>query len=151
MKKIFLLIVAILVIACNKPVDNPVKMVSIPYQLTSATLTKVSYEGDTYSLKETDKLSVNGIDRDDISAILSYDGVGSWSGNLYYNEYEGEPTVGEDLSILLIHGDNSVTSTYSNKIVYENCSLLIQWTVKWSYSYKFNVKIFDKCNFVHCI
>lgn len=116
MKKVFwFILTAVLTafVSCQKQGPAEPVWVEIPYSV-STDITKVTYNNG-YSQKAGDKLRVRGVTREDISGILEYNsGVGQWEGNLRYLESEGEPAVGTELTVTLVHADNDDESTYAH-------------------------------------
>lgn len=116
MKKVFwFILTAVLTafVSCQKQGPAEPVWVEIPYSV-STDITKVTYNNG-YSQKAGDKLRVRGVTREDISGILEYNsGVGQWEGNLRYLESEGEPAVGTELTVKLVHADNDDESTYAH-------------------------------------
>ncbi len=107
----------VLVASCNTPeveeiVEQPVRK-TIPFTLNADIAdTKVSYDADNnlFSFKSGDQLSVSG---EGVSGLLAYAGNNRFSGNL---TIEGEPAPGTELSVTLVHVDNSTQSTYAHGI-----------------------------------
>lgn len=123
MKKqlLFILSAAILaLVSCNRidPEKKEPVRASIPIRLGTQ-VTKVSYDGTDashpYSVKSGDKLSVRGVSRTDISALLDYDSAsGEWSGDLWYDAEQPAPGNGTALAATLIHAGNTDESTYAH-------------------------------------
>ena len=90
---------------------------TIPYSITVQTeTTRVSYEDGQYAFKTGDKLHVVGVARTDLEGYLTQNGD-VWSGDLTYDQTKGVPGDDTELSITLVHADNSDESTYSTAIV----------------------------------
>ena len=109
--------------------DTPkeIELVSIPYTLQTAAITKVSYDNG-YSIKSGDKLHITGTDRSDISGYLEYDDVNNeWSGDLWYNpdtetgggvlvRINEDPNNATPLTVTLVHAGNDDESTYAHSV-----------------------------------
>lgn len=112
----------------NNVIPDPahIELVSVPYTIHTATVTKVAYNNiDGYTIKDGDRLHIFGTDREDINGYLDYDSNNNeWSGDLWYNpdtETGGGPLVSVGLSrtpltVVLVHADNTDESTYANSI-----------------------------------
>ena len=94
---------------------------TIPYSLKVGTeSTRVAYDPNqnAYDFKEEDKLQVKGLgNRTDIEGELTQNGT-DWSGTISYLTSKGDPA--EDnpqLEIMLIHADNTDTTTYAKTLV----------------------------------
>ena len=101
----------------EEPVAVP-ERTTIPFSLKVNTEeTKVSYAEGTYQFKTGDYLHVVGTSRTDLEGTLT-SGEGSvWSGNLSYLTANGEPSSKEELTVTLVHADNTDMSTYATAIV----------------------------------
>lgn len=94
---------------------------AIPYSITvNQELTRVSYAEAVYAFKtgdNGDKLHVVGVNRTDLEGYLTtQDGV-NWSGELSYDSDNGTLDGNTELSITLVHADNTDESTYGTAIV----------------------------------
>ena len=130
MKKFFVFIFTLFLFTFCSKIEAPkeVELVSVPYTVQTAQLTKVSYnQVDGYSIKNGDKLHIAGANRGDISGYLEYDSVNDiWSGDLWYNpdtETGGGPLISvidsntpTQLTVTLVHADNADESTYACSI-----------------------------------
>ena len=135
MKKIFIFIFMLFVsISCDIELETDteiiepshIELVSVPYTIRTATVTKVAYNNiDGYTIKNGDRLHVTGTYREDINGYLDYDSNNNeWTGDLWYNpdtETGGGPLVSVGLSktpltVTLVHADNTDESTYANSI-----------------------------------
>lgn len=94
---------------------------TIPYSLKVGTeSTRVAYDPNqnAYDFKEGDKLKVKGLgNRTDIEGELIQNDT-DWSGTISYLTSKGDPA--EDnpqLEIMLIHADNTDTTTYAKTLV----------------------------------
>lgn len=126
------------------PVDSEQPAVSeratIPYSITvNQELTRVSYAEGAYAFKtgdNGDKLHVVGVYRTDLEGYLTTQDGANWSGELSYDPDNGTLAGDTELSITLVHADNTDESTYGTALVAgvknENAALLREAVEKYS-------------------